>query len=877
MTQFYSRPVIPLLIALLCGIALGSKYPGYCLWAGGVILLCAGLLLYRVLRNRSAKSLPLLLFLALGYSSLQPWIYPSFPPNHLIHYLDDRRWDIEGVIADHPLMANNRQKFKLRVQRLGHDGDVVAVVGGLRVTAAGDAPVLHRGDRILFNSKLRSLRNFQNPGGFDYKRYMFFQGICATAYSQVHRVTIVDRHTPHFWSNLIDKTRHRIARIIAGTGKGPQTGVLKALIVGDRSHIAPDTREAFNRAGVGHLLAISGLHIGIVATMAFLFLQRLLTHIKPLLWRAWTRKTAALFALIPVWFYGFISGFSPSTQRAVIMVSVFLMTFLFEREHDIMNTIALSAVAILVIFPPSMYSISFQLSFSAVLAIIFGFACVNKLHSPSNDRDQHPLMKTLKKRLIDFLWVSVFAIGGTLPLVMFYFNQVSLVGVVANFIVVPLVGFTVVPLGLIAVFLSSFCFHCAAWCFTVCGSILKLSLKLIEVFAGFELAAVKTFTPTVLEIGCYYVLFWAVLSLIQRHHNSTDCDAQSGSACTKASAPVRKKHVFRKTHALSSRLFGFVADTIEYLKVQKIRFNQRKFMTTLAVVATLVLICDAGYWLHHRLWHQDLRITIIDVGQGNAALLELPDGYTLLIDGGGFSDNSIFDIGARVVAPFLWRKRIKTIDTLVLTHPNSDHLNGLIYIAEHFKVQKMWTNGEARDTLGYRNLMEIIAKQGIILPNFGQLPRNQIVHGVEINILYPSDNFLEKKGEDKWRNSNNNSMVIRVSLGSISFLFPGDIMAEAEKELVDISQTKLASTVLLAPHHGSKSSSTASFLDRVAPQIVAISSGWKNRFKLPHTALLQQYRRRGYQIYRTDTSGAITFITDGEQLSVEPFIAGNLN
>ena len=141
----------------------------------------------------------------------------------------------------------------------------------------------------------------------------------------------------------------------------------------------------------------------------------------------------------------------------------------------------------------------------------------------------------------------------------------------------------------------------------------------------------------------------------------------------------------------------------------------------------------------------------------------------------------------------------------------------------------------------------------------------------------PSDNFLEKKAEDKWRNTNNNSMVIRVSLGSISFLFPGDIMAEAEKELVDISQTKLASTVLLAPHHGSKSSSTASFLDRVAPQIVAISSGWKNRSKLPHTALLQQYRRRGYQIYRTDTSGAITFITDGEQLSVEPFVAGNLN
>jgi competence protein ComEC len=405
---------------------------------------------------------------------------------------------------------------------------------------------------------------------------------------------------------------------------------------------------------------------------------------------------------------------------------------------------------------------------------------------------------------------------------------------------------------------------------------LKLSLKLIDVFAGFEYAAVKTFTPTVVEIGCYYVLFWAVLSLIGRHHTSADGNAPSESASATVSAPVRKKHVFRKTHTLPSRFIGFVVDTIRVLKVQKALFNQRKFIATLVVVVTFVLICDAGYWLYYRLWHPELRITIMDVGQGNAALLELPDGYTILIDGGGFSDNSIFDIGARVVAPFLWRKKIKTIDTLVLTHPNSDHLNGLIYIAEHFKVQYMWTNGEAKDTLGYRTLMQVIAKRGILLPNFDQLPRRQIVHGVEIDILYPPDNFLEKKGVEKWRNSNNNSVVIRVSLGSISFLFPGDIMAEAEKELAKISQAKLASTVLLAPHHGSRSSGTALFLDRVAPQVVAISSGRKNSFKFPHTAVLQQYRRRGSQIFRTDTSGAITFITDGENLLVIPFVGDDI-
>ncbi len=877
MTSYYSRPLIPLLMALVCGIALGSKYPGYSLWAGGVILLCVGLLLFLVVRNQSAKKLPLFLFLALGYLSLQPWAYPAFPPNHLIRYLDSQRWDIEGVIARRPVMVNNRQHCVMHVERIGRGHDSRSVVGKLRVTMVGNAPVLHPGDRILFTSRMRSLRNFNNPGGFDYKRYMSFQGIWATAYIQGRHITLLDRKAHRFWTDLIDNTRHRIARIIETTGQGSQVGVLKALVVGDRSAIAQHTRDGFNRAGVGHLLAISGLHIGIVATMAFLFLQRVLVNIKPLLWRAWTRKAAAVLALIPVWFYGFVSGFSPSTQRAVIMVSIFLMTFLVEREHDVINTIALAALLILVIFPPSVFSISFQLSFCAVLAIVFGFTCLTKGSSRNAEMNQNPVMRSIKNRLIDFLWVSIFAIGGTLPLVMFYFNQVSLVGLLANLLIVPLVGFTVVPLGLIAVFLSSFWLQCAGWCFTVCGAILKLCLKLIDVFAGFELAAVKTFTPSVLEMGCYYLLVWAGLSLIAKDRTPPDGNAQRGAIVFDDAGQVENNAAITTRHKSISRVNGFFADALSYLKDQKTPLKRRQFIATVAVIVTIALVWDAGYWLYYRFWHQDLRVTVMDVGQGNAALLELPGGYTMLIDGGGFSDNSIFDLGARVVAPFLWRKKIKTVDTLILSHPNSDHLNGLIYIAENFNVQKMWATSEAKNTAGYRELMEVIAKRDIALPNFRLLPRNQVIHGVKFNILYPSDNFLEKKPDEKWRDTNNNSMVIRISLGSISFLFPGDIMAEAENELVQSSPTNLASTVLLAPHHGSRSSSTTPFLERVAPQVVVISSGWKNSYRFPHPAVLQQYRQRGYQLFRTDTHGAINFSTDGEHLSVKPFHRGDLH
>ena len=136
-------------------------------------------------------------------------------------------------------------------------------------------------------------------------------------------------------------------------------------------------------------------------------------------------------------------------------------------------------------------------------------------------------------------------------------------------------------------------------------------------------------------------------------------------------------------------------------------FSRQKLLRIIALTTILVAIVDTGYWTYHRFWHKDLRVTVIDVGQGSAALVEMPKGYNLLIDGGGFSGNSTFDVGARIVAPLLWHKKIRTVDTLILSHPNSDHLNGLLYIAEHFNVKQIWTNSQISNTLGFRKFMQI--------------------------------------------------------------------------------------------------------------------------------------------------------------------------
>jgi competence protein ComEC len=264
---------------------------------------------------------------------------------------------------------------------------------------------------------------------------------------------------------------------------------------------------------------------------------------------------------------------------------------------------------------------------------------------------------------------------------------------------------------------------------------------------------------------------------------------------------------------------------------------------------------------------------VLDVGQGNAALLELPEGYTLLVDGGGFSDNAVFDTGKMIIAPFLWRKKIKTIDTILLSHANSDHLNGLLYIAEHFNVKRAITNHEQSRAKSFRQFISVLKKNGIAHPQFQTLDRKFAINNVELQILHPENDFIFRNKYEAWRNLNNNSIVAKVVFGEHTFLFPGDIMAMGEKMLVASKGGVLKSDVLLVPHHGSATSSTPLFLSHVNPKTVIISAGWKNRFGFPDEKVLRRYETMDCNVYRTDVHGAIRIWSDGERMQIRSTLA----
>lgn len=825
-------PFILLVPALISGILLCEAYPDYRIQAWILLLICTGFII-REIRPYEENYTFFFIFLIIilsgvwGYLSLQPYMTPRFPPDHLIHYTDQKKWIITGFIKEEPLKYEDRLKFVMQVQKLGRE---TRVTGRLRVTLAGkNLPNLWVGDRISFVSRIKSVRSFGNPGGFDYGRYMAFQWIWVTASVHGPWLDLFEVLEKSDSSAGLGRFRGEISGLISETGPGDHIGVLKALIIGERSEISEDMWAYVRRAGIAHLLAISGLHIGIVAGIAFVLFKRIFSSLL-ILWEAWIFKIAAVLSLFPTLGYGLLAGMQPSTQRAVIMASAFLMTFLVDKtKPDMRNALAGAAFAILAINPPFLFSASFQLSFAAVISIMYGYPkTYNYIFARflDTDRFSDKWYSPLLTKLVSFFLVSFFAILGTGPLGMYHFNQLSLIGLLSNFIFIPLIGFVVVPSGLLSVILLLFNIDFLAfWSMRLSAMVLEISLKLVPLFSGLSFGFIKTPAPTILEICCYYLLLGAVLSLIP--------------------GPEEKER-----------------------KDERHR-QKRVFAVIIIVFVVFIGIADAYHWFHERFWHKDLRITVIDVGQGSAALAEIPGGDAFLLDGGGFPDNSMFDVGKNILEPFLLFTRIRTIDRILLSHPDSDHLNGLLHIVKEFNVKAVWTNHDEADSPTYQAFTEIIREKHIIHPELKRISgSSERIRGVRIEVLYPRADFMLTG--DKWRErKNNNSLVVKITFGSVSFLFPGDIEAPAEEELVTLAGDRLRSTFLIAPHHGSKSSSTDVFLDAVRPEYVIISAGWQNRFGFPHQSVMERYKARGCKIYRTDIHGAIRIRTDGLSLKSE--------
>jgi competence protein ComEC len=812
----FLRPLIPLVLAFVAGIVCGDALAGFRAAACGIALSAALWIFVRWRSGRFVRAAPLLLFAALGYLAIQPWAAPRFPDNHIVYAADGEYHRVSGRLAGAP--EDRFGGFRFVLKEVQVDGRPVS--GRVRIGADEESPRPRAGDSVILAGRLKRIRTFRNPGGFDYERFMAFQGLYASAWARDGTLRIQPNDQAISPANRIDRVRSRISFAIARAVPGEPGAVLRALVVGDKSGITHELRDRFAQAGVAHLLAISGLHIAIVYGLAYAFFRWTLVWIPALVRRGWVSRSALLLALGPVLAYGLLSGGSPSTLRAVGTALLVLIALFVYRPPDPANLLTLIAFLLMALHPPALFSIGFQLSFAAVGSILLGMWAVGRKQPPDRSRRERGLWPWIRRRLIGTAWVSLFAILGTLPLTMRYFNQAVFIGLIANFLFIPLIGVGAVSTGLAGAVLFFVSPAAGEFFFHIAGSLISAGLPIVDFFADLSFGSFRTFTPTLLEIALYYAV-------------------------------------------LAGALVFWATDPRD-------RPRLRNVAGRAALAGILLLTADAAGWVHHRFGRSELRVTALDVGQGTATLLEFPGGKTALVDGGGFYDNRIFDLGRYVVAPLLYRKRILTVDLVILSHADTDHLNGLLFVLDRFRVREFWTPDLTAEGWAMNRLRDILERRNIPAPPFSDLSRRREMGNAALEILHPPPDWsADPAFASGWGASDNNrSLVLRVSIGEVSFLLPGDIEAEAEETLVAAAGDRLRSTVLLAPHHGSKTSSSPGFVRRAAPEIVVASAGYANRFGCPSPAVWERYRNRQCRLFRTDLNGAVELVAGGKTLRI---------
>src|SRR5919108_5779531 len=479
-----------------------------------------------LLFSRSRRQLALLAIAALslfvvGYGRHQMLLVPDFPPNHLRSVMsEDARLYLEGTLLREPEKLPNRSRWSLRFDRLWHPTGAEDINGDLLLTVRNVHREWRFGDRVRLWLQPRIPRDAGNPGGFDYATYLARRGIYAIGFlDNDNEVELVSRRS-HGLVAWIELLRRDMRRYIDRNFSHDNGALLKALVVGDMGGISKEIRESFTAGGVNHVLSISGLHVSMLGLVVFWLIRFGCSFNSYLLLRFNWIKLGTLFSFFSVIFYTAIAGAMVPTVRSAIMIGVYELAVLLDREEEVVASLTFAALLIALIWPGVIADISFQLSFLAVLFIVWGMRIVQKRFSNRQRRETLPQEKSWigeKLRQGGFhLAVPLLATVGTGPLIAHYFGHLSLAGFLANPIVVPVVGFVVVPLGLMIGFLSLIAPAPAAALVGLQETVISWTVGLVRMFSHLPMANVGVPAPNAMEVAVLY-LFIGSLMLWRRH------------------------------------------------------------------------------------------------------------------------------------------------------------------------------------------------------------------------------------------------------------------------------------------------------------------------------------------------------------------------
>ncbi len=762
------KPLIQFTIFYIIGIVIGNwtGIPFFFIYILGVLLFAFSFIFFikKLLIPTNIFLLLSIILIGVLFHEIHSRFLSS---NSLSKYLDQ---DVV-LIGD---IANPVEISEDKISLIIHADKIIAnkvdqeVNGVVLVNIKNNFVAYKYGDRIKVAGKLKMPPGLKNPGGFDYQKYLARKKILAIVWVQ-DKEKIVKLGTGKFNPVFMFayKIRDKASGIISDTLPNkpfPCAFLLESVLLGKRSMLPEEVIKWFQDTGTIHILAISGLHVGLIGLIFFFIFRKLLRL---------PQRTSSILTLLVLIIFAIMTGATPSVIRATIMAGTIIIGMIIERDTDIYNNLALAALIILLQNPLTLFDVGFQLSFGAVFSLVYFTSFIE------------PKLWFLPKYLAKLVSVSIAVQIGISPILIFYFNKLSLVTILANIIVIPLLG-VILTLGLAMVFIGIIFMPIANLIGIINYYIITGLLISVSFFAQIPYAYIYLPTPSFFIIGSYYLCLLA----------------------------------------------------LSKYKIPKV------------VIGILILI-NIFLWMQvFKNSSNIMKVTFLDVGQGDATFLEFPDGGNMLIDGGPASEYS--DTGKWVILPFLRSKGITNLDVVMVSHYHSDHYGGLSTVLKNYKIKKfVIDNGFER--IKEKDICYKVVRRGDKIIGYPK---------IEIYILHPN---LDKSS------SNNNSVVVKIVYNKISFLFTGDIENKTEQHLLPFKDM-LSSTVLKVPHHGSKHGYEPEFIKLVNPKTGIIGVGRDNKFNLPNRQVLIDYEKRGTDIYRTDKHGAVMISTNGKKIWVKTMV-----
>lgn len=725
------------------------------------------------------------------------------------------------LITDAPAPSGSRLRFRGRVvaSAAGRYSSVPAGTNLLvyalpppELAARRGRPHLRYGDTLRLSGRLEQP---QPIGDFDYAAWLESQGIAAVLWAQESEAVSIGGGSPP--AAALHRLRGALASALQRAIPSPQSGLAQALFLGIRAELPRPVSESFRTAGMSHLLAISGLHVGIVMALTLAAAQALMGRDHP----AAIAVTAAV-----LWAYAFLSGLDPPVVRAAIMGSLVLGQGLTGRGIRAPTALLLAAALMTLAQPAILASLSFQLSFTAMAGVILALpliaALTAALAAPLSASGAAAARWTQYglALLIASAVISTTTTLATLPLVALHFGAIPLMSVPATILAMPalpasllgaaataLVGLLSAPL---AVVLGTLTWAPLAWLIRVADAMPPALLP-----AGW-------LTPAV-AAACYAGIAALVMTASSRR-------------LRRAVSTLRRRRAWRPG-ALPALLAGAAPVLL---------------ITGLLLTGQLAATRPDG----------NLHLYLLDIGQGDAILIVTPDGRQLLVDGGP-------DAAATLAAlsPLL-PPGDRTLEIVAATHLDSDHVGGLVGVLDRYRAGIVLQSAAATPESDlYPQWQAVLEHRRHPVAAVRAGHRVLLDDGVALDILHPPANGLPPGVAP---NSNNASLVLRLTYGQVSFLLTGDIELDAERYLLAAAGPQLPSDMLKVAHHGSKTSTSPAFLRRVAPRSAAVSAGRDNRFGHPDPAVMARLESAvgPTRVFLTSRDGTIAYVSDGVHLWV---------